>query len=846
MKGLLIASGSSFVFLLMLFFCVPFHKPMKIAIIFIQINFILIYFIVAYDHKPIYINFYYKYIYKHSNNDYHYISNHFTIINYSELPIKGFDIILSDDTKIKFKFERLVGQKFKYYKEDEYTKQCLKNYFIKSYEECPITDIIIQKEKNNTLLGYNYNEKKFHNIYFYYTNNKLDGKIYTNIETLSYNYLNKGIDININDNNYYVFFDTKSYLYSNYKTDETNETSQTDFSENKEELINDLDFALYTYIICFILLSICFMYSFCEPWNSKLYNYYTVITWIIYIINMVLFIVRYTKIIKIKKLCYSCDETYLKYLKADMMPLALSIAIILIYILYLITPKECHFNHNQFEEAYYINKYIEPHPKDDGDIIKKNMNIFYLLYPLDVIFIVIFILVVINDNRIKNNYKEQNFKEKSFENENEEKNYIYLTTNFSNCSSSETNIYFKDDLYEKNGKICGKDINGIDLYVPKYKECPINDIYLGLEGDEKQGYSKIYCYYKGFYLFYTNTNTEGRIIESLHSHYYSDDDEDDEDDNYYDNYYYEKNNSTYEYYLGVNLMLENKNTNNKNINFNDTIKNLEENYINLKKFNIGKYILFAFFIIFIIFFSVLLILDDPQIAFLGCGIFILIFSFIFVIICIICLNYKIKYIKNVNSLLEINNYEKYGYIPDILLVILALYFFIYFIIILIYKFLLKDDCTCLKTYLKNLFKKKERDVSHPPIIIQVQPKKEDLKKNENKKENDNKNENEIKNERKSENSININYHDVIEYSININNHDVVENKPETEDKLIIKKSTFKNPCTICLSKESSVIISPCGHRCLCLECYNDMKAQLKICPICRKNIICVVEKVFDA
>ena len=31
------------------------------------------------------------------------------------------------------------------------------------------------------------------------------------------------------------------------------------------------------------------VYSFCEPWNSKLYNYYTIINLVIYLITIVLF-----------------------------------------------------------------------------------------------------------------------------------------------------------------------------------------------------------------------------------------------------------------------------------------------------------------------------------------------------------------------------------------------------------------------------------------------------------------------------------------------------------------------------------------------------------------------------
>ena len=49
--------------------------------------------------------------------------------------------------------------------------------------------------------------------------------------------------------------------------------------------------------------------------------------------------------------------------------------------------------------------------------------------------------------------------------------------------------------------------------------------------------------------------------------------------------------------------------------------------------------------------------------------------------------------------------------------------------------------------------------------------------------------------------------------ININEKD-----PGTQEKLILKKrkKEIKNPSSVYLSNESSVIISPCGYRCICL------------------------------
>ena len=44
-------------------------------------------------------------------------------------------------------------------------------------------------------------------------------------------------------------------------------------------------------------------------------------------------------------------------------------------------------------------------------------------------------------------------------------------------------------------------------------------------------------------------------------------------------------------------------------------------------------------------------------------------------------------------------------------------------------------------------------------------------------------------------------------------------------------------CCICLTNESSVILLPCNHRCLCIDCANKQGNKLKKCPICRQDII---------
>ena len=172
---------------------------------------------------------------------------------------------------------------------------------------------------------------------------------------------------------------------------------------------------------------------------------------------------------------------------------------------------------------------------------------------------------------------------------------------------------------------------------------------------------------------------------------------------------------------------------------------------------------------------------------------------------------------------QYENYEekKCSYIWDLLLVFLAIFFFIYFTIILIYKFLLKDNCTCIE----KLFKSPENVISQNPVIVNAQENKK-IKKNKNEIQNENnENKNEIKNENENTKKM---YNNFIHIS---------EKDPGTQEKLILKKrkKEIKSPCSVCLSNESSVIISPCGHRCICLNCYNAIKTKIKICPICRKT-----------
>ena len=45
-----------------------------------------------------------------------------------------------------------------------------------------------------------------------------------------------------------------------------------------------------------------------------------------------------------------------------------------------------------------------------------------------------------------------------------------------------------------------------------------------------------------------------------------------------------------------------------------------------------------------------------------------------------------------------------------------------------------------------------------------------------------------------------------------------------------------NECVICLSNPTKITFLQCGHKCVCIECYENNKKNFKNCSICRRII----------
>ena len=77
------------------------------------------------------------------------------------------------------------------------------------------------------------------------------------------------------------------------------------------------------------------------------------------------------------------------------------------------------------------------------------------------------------------------------------------------------------------------------------------------------------------------------------------------------------------------------------------------------------------------------------------------------------------------------------------------------------------------------------------------------------------------------------------------------NKNNSKIMLNPKKSKIKlekHLCILCLTNPTKIILYPCLHKCICEKCYITLKntpKDIKICPICRKYVIRVIDKVYE-
>ena len=217
---------------------------------------------------------------------------------------------------------------------------------------------------------------------------------------------------------------------------------------------------------------------------------------------------------------------------------------------------------------------------------------------------------------------------------------------------------------------------------------------------------------------------------------------------------------------------------------------LDENFKkNIEKFKTlikVKYALFGISIPFIIYFYILLFFEEfENKGLLVLSIFFLIILFIYLIILSICLKINIKYVQNFMNKIDCFKSQRCDYILNYFLIIIIIYFIIYDIFILIYKFLLKNDCL----FTEKIFEKKEEKKPLKP------------------------------------------------------------EKPEKPEKpmepIIIKVEKPKPKCVICLTNPPTIVLAPCGHKCYCKTCFEQTKDRYNFCPLCKGRVQSAIDNIFD-
>ena len=641
------------------------------------------------------------------------------------LPIKSIKGVFdSNSNLIGLDFRKTNGI-FSIVKDDEYSKECLHNYYIKQASECPMTDIILEKTQVNT--HDNYVEQKIsENMYLYFTKeSKLDGKLYEDIS------INSVSSINCDANNEFMINNACSNIIFKSNFNYNNISSIINLEEEKKSnpFKNFKNYVNYCDKICLTLVILSFIFTFFEPYGNKVYNYFKVINWAFRILILILLSIRYHKYRNIKKYLNEHKDIYKDYLpnkvfNYDTAILSISISFFVYYILYLIFPSKCHCKNitciNDIEEN---ERYIE---RVDNSM----KRIFVLSLSLFIIFVNIIIYEIINDKIIYENYDiiNYNWKQNPIESISIERysNNEYISFSYENINinykTMEYNYYDISTNNNDNLKICGKDSQDNDLYFPKDIECPVNDIFIcKYDLNEYDDYTKIKLSDEAGYLYYTNKKTSGKIITAIVGYetepkIYSGSDNsisdsyDEEEyfdinernikrksekiENFNTVFFYEEIDkwykSTYKLYainyLGVNNNLKSK--------INDFQKNLDNKYLILLFL---KYFSYFFNLVCFIYYNYVL-LNDVQLCPLGFGIILLLVMLFYIIINTISLNVNIKYIQYFLNKINIDfERNKCDSIWAFLLIIIGIIFFFYYISIIVYKFLSNGDYNCLKS-----------------------------------------------------------------------------------------------------------------------------------------------------
>ena len=748
------------------------------------------------------------------------------------LPIVDLYLDLNNELKYNVTKDNI----FSINKTDIYSKECIENYFIRNNETCPITDIIVEYNINNTNALVEYENIKINNYYIFYRRDFMFGKLY---QSIGYSY----------------YSSNKIYYESTFDYRNVQKIKKKEACKLINPFLAFKNFIGYSDFISLELFIFSFIYYLLESRKDMNWNYFRIIDYIMQLFISVLNIIRYNLFIKIKKFLKNNKEFYKsnqenyfpRSINADSFPIAIAIAMIVYFLLFVLIKKKPSCQSKPYGDEKY---------NCFSNESKKRIRIYWLLLPFIPMYFFIFIKDIISDYHINQIYKSiiYNWELKPITSieinskQDYELGHVYLKKKY----NDNTNYYFYNwrnkylavknldnynyiNLYSNNnGKICGIDSFGNKLFFPENIECPINDIYIDNQSSNNNSLNYTHIYLgNNIFLHFTNQNTNGHILIDIKA------------SNQSNQLNYEKTNDICEllngqfniveqrgckkyfhfnatqfykkidswslyYFIKESFYIENdiylkedlgnidlnsftylglNSTKNKN-------KQKIKNYINKMDIFIPLSILKDVFsginIIFFIFFSVILIKKSSSKCLFHISVFFILLILFYLIITIICLNINLNYIQNFMSKISDDlEYYKYYYIWTLILVVYAIFFIFCYIGVVLYLFFFKENsifkincdllkcscaCNCACNCCKKVGKKKEK--INPPIP-----------------------------------------HDIS--NISITNIDTKENKnlDTTDNKT---ESSSKNECIICYINPKQITFAPCGHKCICKECYQKL------------------------
>ena len=793
------------------------HKIIKLIIVFFQLVIIYVYWIKYFTQPEVILK--YELIHELPFNP---------IIHLS--PKSGDDLI---------KIEKLNNKTYSLKKDINFSKKCSPYFYINEIYECPITDIII--ENNKSFIHEGYNEIKLEdNKYLYFTNKNMSGRLYRNIS----------------------YYSSHNYLTNN----ESDYLSLESFKKKKqlEDLKLSNPYTTYyhygKYAYCFLtVISLCLLfYNSCEAPNPRTFCYLKQIGYTFDIIELLIMSIGLLLFENLKQFIFNEDNmdllNSLGYVfnfnpnfnfNLENIALSMEIAKIFIEILYIISPKGCCICRNICIYSYTNDKFF----------CWNQLGIFFLALPLWIKYAMFFIKDIQNDIKIKKNYEhlKYNWKTNPIYNieispnkdyvigkistkKEEYKLYKWKNTTFKINRLDNFNYY---NIYErKNGKLCGKDSFGNNLYFPEYTECPINDIIITYK-PYIEGYNKLLLGDNYTYLHYTNKKIENNIIIDLRASYSYDnyhiqlnlDKTNDlcyflyfhEDecknhteftsipfykilDEWKSSYFIDINQSFYThedyislysiYYLGIDSDIVRKR---------EKISGFEKYMDIFNLIDILKYISIIINIFAFIYISTVLLRSKNNRKHYNISVFLLILLIGIIYLYFISININIKYIK---GFIEKISYDfgknKNEYIFSISIFLYEILLFSILLSATIFTICFKKNST--------LNKNNNRQKCRIRIIKEGQK-----KNNERPPANLFKNNNNSKDKQ------------------NASNSPLQKQKPILP---VIKEDKFI--CIFCNINKSTITLYPCLHRVCCESCYHSIQNtpnELKICPLCSCDVI---------